>query len=183
MTQVIIDFGPLAALQGVWQGNKGKDVAPEPDGTEYNDYYETLTFSPSGNLSNAETEELVTFQYRQLVQRSRDDKVIHDESGYLSWDAEQQKLILSFAIPRGIGVVAGGVIEQQADALIFRAQAGEQGWPIAQSPFMDAHAKTLSFTREMTLAGDQLSYRQTTLVDIYGKRFEHTDENLLTRIG
>ena len=33
-----IDYGPLAGLIGVWKGDKGLDVAPEPDGTENNPY-------------------------------------------------------------------------------------------------------------------------------------------------
>ena len=34
-----IDYGPLAALIGTWEGDKGVDVAPEPDGTEEKLYY------------------------------------------------------------------------------------------------------------------------------------------------
>ena len=29
-----IDYGPLAGLIGTWKGDKGADIAPEPDGTE-----------------------------------------------------------------------------------------------------------------------------------------------------
>jgi hypothetical protein len=51
-----IDYGPLAALVGTWQGDKGMDVAPEPDGTEENPYYETIVFEAAGDVSNAETQ-------------------------------------------------------------------------------------------------------------------------------
>ena len=33
-----IDYGPLALLIGTWEGDKGVDIAPEPDGTENNPY-------------------------------------------------------------------------------------------------------------------------------------------------
>ena len=41
----IVDYGPLSKLIGVWKGDKGMDIAPEPDGTEENPYYETITFT------------------------------------------------------------------------------------------------------------------------------------------
>ena len=37
------DYGPLTNLIGTWNGDKGMDIAPEPDGTEHNPYYETIT--------------------------------------------------------------------------------------------------------------------------------------------
>ena len=37
------------------------------------------------------------------------------------------------------------------------------------------------FTHRVAVGNGILSYRETTIVDIYGKRFEHTDENELTR--
>ena len=30
-----IDYGPLAALIGTWRGDRGMDVAPDPDGGEW----------------------------------------------------------------------------------------------------------------------------------------------------
>ena len=45
---VDIDYGPLQGLIGDWQGDKGLDVAPEPDGAENNPYYETVVFTAIG---------------------------------------------------------------------------------------------------------------------------------------
>ena len=43
-------------------------------------------------------------------------------------------------------------------------------------------ARTVEFTQRFVVGDDRLSYFQTTLVDIYGKKnFEHTDENELIR--
>ena len=66
---------------------------------------------------------------------------------------------------------------------IFEVKAGcdSADWSIIQSPFMRESARTLDYAHELTLDGDRLSYRQTTLVDIYGRTFEHTDQNELTR--
>ncbi len=50
-----VDYGPLAGLIGVWKGDKGLDVAPEPDGSENNPYHETITFTAIGDVTNAES--------------------------------------------------------------------------------------------------------------------------------
>ena len=39
-----ISYGPLAALAGIWRGDKGSDISPEPDGHEENPFYETISF-------------------------------------------------------------------------------------------------------------------------------------------
>ena len=42
-----VDYGPLTLLVGAWRGDKGMDVAPEPDGEEQSPYYESLVFEAS----------------------------------------------------------------------------------------------------------------------------------------
>ena len=51
-----IDYGPLEALIGTWEGDRGVDISPEPDGTEENPYYETLSFTAIGDVENAESQ-------------------------------------------------------------------------------------------------------------------------------
>ncbi len=49
------NLGPLAALAGVWEGDKGADVASWDDrGTEQNAYRERLMFEPFGPVNNHE---------------------------------------------------------------------------------------------------------------------------------
>ena len=73
-----IDYGPLAALVGTWEGDKGTDIAPEPDGTEENPYYETITFYPAGDVENAETQTLSTpSESRRRVRDGGDRGPIH----------------------------------------------------------------------------------------------------------
>ena len=61
------------------------------------------------------------------------------------------------------------------------ARLGDADWGILQSPFMRDHARTIEFQHRLTVDRDALSYAETTVVEIYGKTFEHTDENELTR--
>ena len=180
-----IDYGPLAGLIGTWQGDSGMDVSPEPDGDDHNPYFETLTFDAAGDVDNAETQELVSVRYTQVVTRKRDGKVFHNEAGYLIWDADNQLLMQTLSIPRGLALVAGGQVTSADGATVFIVAAGdgEEQWPIAQSPFLSGQARTKYFRHTIELKGDQLKYQETMNIEIYGSAHEHTDENVLTRVG
>ncbi len=177
-------YGPLASLIGTWTGDKGMDIAPEPDGTETNPYYETITFEAIGDVENAEEQVLMVLHYRQVVRRKSNDKVFHDQTGYWMWDKENNQVMHSFTIPRGVCVLAGGEHDGQpsdSTTLQVAAQLGDSQWGIVESPFMNEKASTLAFSMQIKVAGDELSYYQTTSLNIYGSDFAHTDENDLTR--
>ena len=103
-----VDYGPLAALIGVWEGDKGIDVAPEPDGSEEHPYYETMTFEAGGDLKNAKKQVLAIVRYLQIVRRKSNHEVFHDQTGYWMWDASAGVVIQSLAIPRALCLVAAG---------------------------------------------------------------------------
>ena len=91
----------------------------------------------------------------------------------------------TLTIPRGVCLIAGGTFRESAQAsqIVLEVRAGTEDadWKIVQSPFMRDNAKTLGFRHKISVIGDTLVYDETTVVDIYGKRFDHTDENTLTR--
>jgi len=182
----ILDYGPLQELLGTWQGDKGMDVAPEPDGAEENPYYETITYTPVGDVSNAESQRLVAVHYTQVVQRKSNDQVFHHQTGYWMWDAANELVMHSFTIPRAVALVAGGHWRGERDTdgrvqLEVIARLGDDDWGIVQSPFMRDHARTGKFVLRLQVGEGRLSYHQTTWVDIYDKLFEHTDANELIR--
>jgi len=174
-----ISYGPLAVLAGVWTGDKGMDISPEPDGQEDNPYYETISFEPIGTVNNAERQELVALRYHQLVSRKSNDEVFHNESGYWMWDAEQNIVMQVLTIPRGVSLVAGGTVDH--GEIEVRAATDDPDWGIVQSPFMRDNAKTLEFRHRISVTGDTLIYDEKTVLDIYGKRFDHNDANTLLR--
>jgi len=175
-----IDYGPLTALIGTWQGNKGTDIAPEPDGIETNPYYETITFEAIGDVVNADEQTLVILHYTQIVSRKSNDEVFHHQSGYWTWDAATGAITHSFSIPRGVAVVAGGnALEQDGSTTL--TVAASQDSDITQSAFMGHKAKTTAFNQTLTVCDDTLSYMQSTMLKIYGRTFEHTDSNTLMR--
>lgn len=182
-----IDYGPLKDLIGVWTGDKGTDIAPEPDGEETNPYFETITFTALGNVTNAEKQNLSPLHYRQIVQRKSDGEVFHDETGYWMWDSQAETVMHSLVIPRAVAVLAGGKYSGEKDAdgrtiLKVAAKMDDENWGIIQSPFMKNNACTKGFEQEIIVGGGKLFYSETTKVDIYGKLFEHTDENSLTLV-
>ncbi|TFH20131.1 MAG: DUF1794 domain-containing protein [Myxococcales bacterium] len=179
-----IDYGPLAALVGTWEGNKGTDTSPEPDGTEENPYFETIVCHAAGDVTNAESQTLVIVRYHQVVSRKSNGQVFHDQIGYWLWDASSGMLAYSITIPRAVCVLAGGTLEAKSTGpLVLEVEAalGHPDWGILQSPFMRDNAKTTAFSYTGTVDGDSFRYAETTRLEIYGRTFEHTDQNQLVR--
>jgi hypothetical protein len=181
-----LNYGPLQELIGCWQGDKGMDVAPEPDGAEENPYFETITFTAVGEVTNAESQRLAAVHYTQVVQRKSSGEVFHHETGYWLWDAANNTVMQSFTIPRGLAVLAGGIWNGERDdqgriLIEVVARLGDEEWGIIQSPFMRDNARTGEFFHHIRVGSNQLHYHETTWVDIYDRLFEHTDTNELTR--
>ena len=180
-----IDYGPLVALIGRWEGDKGMDTSPEPDGIEKTPYIETIVCDAAGDVCNAESQTLAVVRYHQVVRRKSNGEIIHDQVGYWLWDNSSGVLAHSIAIPRAVCVLAGGALDASATGpLVLNVQAalGHPEWGIIQSPFMRGNAKTTTFTYEGTVDGDSLRYVETTGLEIYGRTFEHTDRNELVRV-
>lgn len=184
-----INYGPLAALVGIWRGDKGVDRAPEPDGEERNPYYETIRFETAGDVTNAEQQTLSVVRYHQVVSRKSNDKVFHDQVGYWLWDPADDSIVETFTIPRGVAVVAGGKLAEPADLaqeLVFEvaADANSPEFGIVQAPFMFKQAKTTAFTHSLTVKGDEMRYTESTILDIYDKTsYDHKDANTLRRVS
>ncbi|MCG2634615.1 MAG: heme-binding beta-barrel domain-containing protein [Gammaproteobacteria bacterium] len=179
-----VDYGPLAGLIGTWAGEEGLDVAPEPEGTEVSPYRDSICFEAVGDVTNADSQTLAAVRYQQVVRRSANDEIFHDECGYWLWDAREGVVMHSLLIPRGVGLLAGGRYAGKTDAdgrVVLEVAAGVDNpeWGIIQSPFMEKNARTLGFEHRIAVGSGRLSYSETTWVDIYGKVFRHTDRNEL----
>lgn len=180
---VPVDYGPLCDLIGVWSGDQGLDTSPEPDGSEENPYFETITFDAAGEVVNAERQKLSIVRYHQTVSRKSDGEVFHDEIGYWLWDQATGVVMHSLTIPRGVCVLAGGTASANGDItkLDVAAKEGDQDWGIIQSPFMRDQARTVAFRHHVEVSAHQLSYSETTVLEIYDRTFDHTDTNVLAR--
>lgn len=176
-------FGPLAALIGEWTGDKGIDVAPEPDGEERSPYYETITIEPVGDATNAEEQTLSVLSYKQVVHRKSNGEVFHHQIGYWYFEKKTGEILYSLVIPRAVCVLARGKAAASPGRIHFTlsADAGHDHYGILESEFMAAKASTRSFAMDLSVAGNTLSYKMHTAVHIYGRDFAHTDENTLVR--
>jgi len=193
MTSKQVNYGPLQHLIGTWKGDKGMDVAPiKPDAKtlakkstlkEEIPFYEILTIEAAGDVINAEEQTLVALRYHQSVFRKSNNEQFHDEVGYWLWNPANKTVMQSLTIPRAVALLAGGKVTETKGTITFKVSAGinNKDWGIIQSPFMQKKSRTEHFVHNLTVSGKTLSYSETTTLNIYGKRFLHTDSNTLTR--
>ncbi|PCI70436.1 MAG: hypothetical protein COB38_07265 [Gammaproteobacteria bacterium] len=180
-----VDYGPLAQLVGRWIGNKGVDDAPdinaESDKTTYTD---ELIFTIAGPAENGEEQNLVAVKYHHLVRKNENGKIFHDQIGHWIYEPKTKLVMHSLTIPRGVCLLAGGVVTELNGETIFQvsAKSGSDTFGIIQSPFMKEKAKTKAFEMTLKVTGDELSYVETMSLFIYGKDFEHSDRSQLKRV-
>lgn len=136
-------------------------------------------------IENAEEQKLTAIKYHQIIREKANDKVSHSETGYWIWDNDNDTIMCAFSIPRGVSLLAGGAFEISTEEEVtfnVSSKLGDNNWGIIQSPFMEKKAKTIAFKREMKLLENSLSYSQNTTLEIYGKTFDHIDNNTLIKI-
>jgi hypothetical protein len=91
-----------------------------------------------------------------------------------------------FSIPRGFALLAGGRFDARDDysgdiVLEVKSGAGDPDWTISQSPYLREKARTTAFSQRVVLNGENLSYSESTMLQIYGREYNHTDVNRLSR--
>lgn len=180
-----LDFGPLAKLIGEWKSaaSGGVDIAPGQEGTEVGKggtavepFYETMTFEPAADATNASDQYLVALYYKQEVFRKSDNVKFHDQRGYLIYDKENQMVYNSYCIPRAVCVVTEGKV---GDKIEFKTQ--KRG--IAESEYMTKNDTTTDFIMTFDMSEkDIIRYSQTTSLHVYDKPFSHTDTSTLERV-
>lgn len=179
-------LGPLAALAGVWEGDKGADKAPSDDrGTEQNLFRERITFELIAPVRNHE-QTLYGLRYATIAWRIGEADPFHEEVGYWLWDAAEQQVLRCFIVPRGVALIAGGTAEATATSFTLVAEAGAGTYGICSNRFLDREFKTVRY--ELTvriLDGNRFHYKEDTQLRMAGKEelFHHTDENTLTRVS
>ncbi len=184
--ELLEQLGPLAHLIGVWEGDKGDDIAPSDDrGTENNKYRERITFEQVGPVQNHE-QNLHVLRYSTRASRLGEENTFHEELGYWSWEPSTQELMRSFLIPRGIALIAGGKAKKDARSFHLKSECGSPTFGICVNPFLDREFKILSYEMTLTIEGpDHFSYDQDTVIQIPGQKqpFHHRDKNTLHRVS
>jgi hypothetical protein len=178
-------LGPLTDLVGVWEGDKGDDIAPDDvRGVENNKYRERLTLEQIGPIQNHE-QNLHVLRYATRAWRIGEADSFHEELGYWSWEPANNEVMRCFLIPRGISLIAGGMAERDAKEFTLRAEAGLSTFGICTNPFLDREFKMVSY--EVTIRihdKNTFSYAQDSVMRLPGQKelFHHTDKNTLRRV-
>ena len=184
-SEALAQLGPLATLAGVWEGDKGADVAPSDDrGTEQNKFRERITFEPIGPVRNHE-QVLYGLRYATVARRIGEADPFHEEVGYWLWDPGERQVLRCFIVPRGVAVIAGGTAEPTATTFSLVAEAGSGTYGICSNRFLEKEFKTVRYELTVTiLDNNRFYYREDTQLQLPGRAdlFHHTDENRLTRV-
>ncbi len=183
--ELLEQLGPLADLIGIWEGDKGDDIAPADDrGLENNKYHERITFEQLGPIQNHE-QNLHVLRYSTKATRLGEENPFHEELGYWSWEPATKEVMRSFLIPRGIALIAGGKAERTAKEFRLRSESGSCTFGVCVNPFLDREFKILSYEMAFKMNDkDSFSYDQDTVIKIPGQKepFHHTDRNTLRRV-
>lgn len=184
--ELIAKLGPLAGLAGVWEGDKGADVAPADDrGTEKNSFRERITFEPLGPVNNHE-QELYGLRYNTVATRIGETEPFHEELGYWLWDAKAKQVMRCFMVPRGVTVIAGGTAEADAKSFSLAAEVGSETYGICSNKFLDVEFKTVRYELKVTVHDkDSFTYEEDTQLRLKGRSdiFHHTDRNTVRRVS
>jgi hypothetical protein len=184
------ELGPLGALQGIWEGDRGNDLAPSDKPTNNrgpvtSPFRERMTFEPTGRVDNHE-QQLFGLRYSTRAWRIGAPDGFHEEVGYWLYEPATGLILRSFMPPRGLTVLAGGTAPATARRFSLEAKAGDEVFGICSSPFLTAEFKTVRYTLDVeVLDDDSFRYESHTFLRMKGRAepFDHVDANTLRRVG
>jgi hypothetical protein len=181
------EWGPLARLAGVWEGDQGEDVAysNEKGIVALTPYREHTEFKPFGPVENG-VQSLYGLDYRMAAWRGEEENPFHTEVGYWLWDATDSQVMRCFLIPRGSALIAGATVEADATAYTMLSELGSETYGILSNNFLAAQARTVRYEVSIDVSEDGVfTYGETSLIE-HGKlpeHLSHTDKNTLHRIA
>ena len=181
------EWGPLARLAGIWEGDQGEDVAysNEKGSVGLTPYREHTELKPFGPVENG-IQTLYGLDYRMAAWRGTEENPFHTEVGYWLWDATDGQVMRCFLIPRGSALIAGGAVAADATNFTLVSAIGSETYGILSNEFLAAQARTVRYEVNIDVSEDGVfSYEEVSLIE-HGKLTEHlshTDRNTLHRIA
>ncbi len=178
------NLGPLTGMAGVWQGVRGLDVNPKPDGPEHQGFVEHIELQPIDPQTNG-PQLFYGLRYHTHVVKPGQRETYHDQVGYWLWEPVTGNLIQTLAIPRGQIAMAFGRAAKDATSFELVATRGVETNGICSNPFLEHAFKTVEYRIKVTIADKTWSYDEDTVLMIRGKSepFHHTDRNTLTKVA
>jgi hypothetical protein len=181
----LANLGPLTALAGVWEGERGIDVNPKPEGPRRQAYTERIELQPIDPQANG-PQLLYGLRYHTHVLKPGEIETYHDQVGYWLWEPATDALIHTLTIPRGQVALATGRAARDATSFEVVATRGSTENGICSGRFLEEAFRTIEFRLKVTINRDGTwSYFEDTVLLVKGQAepFHHTDRNTLTKIG
>ncbi len=174
-------YGPLNTLIGTWQSAEtGLDVSFHSDQGKIGEsrYRERVVYSPRG-LSRRGPQEVWTLDYTLSTWLLGHEEPFHVEVGYWMWEPATDQLLRCFLVPHATALVARG----RAEGSLIRLEAERLSEPPGILSAPGDGARISRFDATVSLAEDEYSYQQTTVVEYPGRTTSvlHTDRNTLHR--
>ena len=175
------NLGPLRGMAGIWEGRRGLDVNPKPEGPRKQAYLERIELQPIDPQANG-PQLYYGLRYHTHVVKPGEVETYHDQVGYWLWEPATGTVIHTLTIPRAQTALAIG--KASAEAKQFELTASRES--ICSAPFLEHAFRTIEFRIKVSINPDGTwSYDEDTVLMVRGKPepFHHTDRNTLTRLG
>ena len=179
------NLGPLRAMAGVWQGQRGLDVKPKAEGPKKQAYVERVELQPIDPQTNG-PQLLYGLRYHTHVVKPEQVKTYHEQVGYWLWEPATGTVIHTLTIPRGQVVMAAGQASADAKTFELVATHEDESFGIRSLPFLDYAFKTVEFRIQVSINDDgSWSYDEDTVMQIRGnpEPFHHRDRNTLVKLA
>ncbi len=180
----LANLGPLAAMAGAWEGVRGTDVNPKPEGPRTAAFIEHIDLEPIDPQANG-PQLLYGLRYHTHIVQPGEVETYHDQVGYWLYEPSTGTVIHTLAIPRGQVALAVGNAARDAKSFEVRAARGSTENGICSGRFLEYAFKTMEFKINVTVNPDGTwSYEEDTVLMVRGQPepFHHTDRNTLTRV-
>jgi hypothetical protein len=175
------NLGPLRGMAGIWEGRRGLDVNPKPEGPRKQAYVERIELQPIDPQANG-PQLFYGLRYHTHVVKPGEVETYHDQVGYWLWEPATGTVIHTLTIPRAQVAMALG--KASAEARQFELTATREY--ICSAPFLEYAFRTIEFRIKVSINPDGTwSYDEDTVMMVRGRPepFHHTDRNTLTKIG
>jgi hypothetical protein len=181
----LANLGPLARLAGVWQSDRGVDIAPKAQGPEQRPFREIIRMDPIDPQANG-PQLLYGLRYHIHINTDEEAITFHDQVGYWHYEPATGLIMQSLTIPRGQSLLAGGKASPDGKTITVEARRGDTSFGICSSPFLEEAFRTDYYRLDITFNDDgSWSYVSRTDLAIRGKTpaFNHKDTNTLRRVA
>jgi hypothetical protein len=172
-------LGPLTGMAGVWEGTRGLDVNPKPDGPERQAFVERIELQPLDPVTNG-PQLMYGLRYHTRVVKPGQVETYHDQVGYWLWEPATGLIMQSLTIPRGQIALASGIAKPGDNKISVSAKRGDVRYGICSTAFLDENFRTDSYRCDITFNDDgSWTYLIETELFVRGAPFNHHDSNTL----